>query len=317
MQRLWVLVAVLALTALAVSQAGTAEPPASKVVRVIDGDTVVLMLDGKETTVRLIGVDMPETVHPTKPVEAYGKEASEFTRNLLAGESVYVEYEPGPSKLDRYGRTLAYLYRAPDRLFINLEIIRQGYGHAYTEYPFARMEQFREAERKAREADKGLWRPESTAPPPTEQSDLGDVLVTADGKEQAVKALEIKDGMLYYAVSIQMGSATGTGALSIPLGAVRHLALRQVTATSSVVQPKPGAPAAATAVPPVVVPGSGVRQAPAPAAQDADATVYVTRTGTKYHRAGCSSLRQSQIPMTLADAKARGYTPCSVCDPPR
>lgn len=128
----------------------------AEMVRVIDGDTVVLRLGGIETTVRLIGVDTPETVHPRQPVQAYGEEASRFLTNLLLGESVYVESKPG-NTLDRYGRTLAYLYRAPDGLFVNLEIVRQGYGHAYTKYPFERMELFRFYEHKAREAGRGLW----------------------------------------------------------------------------------------------------------------------------------------------------------------
>ena len=130
---------------------------AYKVERIVDGDTVVLLMEGKKTKVRLIGVDTPETVHPSKPVEAYGKEASQFTRNLLEGESVYIEYESGASELDKYGRLLAYLYRAPDGLFVNLEIVRQGYGHAYTQYPFQHMELFRTYEKKATHAGKGLW----------------------------------------------------------------------------------------------------------------------------------------------------------------
>jgi len=117
--------------------------PTYRVVRVVDGDTVVLLVDGKETTVRLIGVDTPETVHPLKPVEAYGKEAAWFLSNLLSGEEVYLEYEPGPSRQDKYGRTLAYLYRVPDGLFVNAEVVRQGYGHAYVEFPFQHMELFR------------------------------------------------------------------------------------------------------------------------------------------------------------------------------
>jgi hypothetical protein len=76
-----------------------------KVVRVVDGDTVIILIDGKQTRVRLIGVDTPETVHPQKPVEAFGKEASQFTKNLLEGESVYLGYEVGVSKLDKYGRS--------------------------------------------------------------------------------------------------------------------------------------------------------------------------------------------------------------------
>ena len=68
-----------------------------------------------------------------------------------------LEYETEAATTDKYGRTLAYLYRAPDGLFVNAEIVRQGYGHAYTRFSFKYMEQFREYERIAREAGKGLW----------------------------------------------------------------------------------------------------------------------------------------------------------------
>jgi len=133
---------------------------ACAVVRIVDGDTAVLLLDGKSTTVRLIGVDTAETVDPRKPVDAYGKEASRFLTNLLEGESVYIEYEPTGSHFDMYGRTLAYLYRAPDGLFVNLEIVREGYGHAYTRFPFQYMELFRDYEQRARESQRGLWAPD-------------------------------------------------------------------------------------------------------------------------------------------------------------
>ena len=93
---------------------------AYKVVRVIDGDTVKIDYNGKATNVRLIGVDTPEIVHPSKPVEAYGKEASNFTKNLLQGESVYLRFDI--DKTDKYGRLLAYLYRAPDGLFVNFTV---------------------------------------------------------------------------------------------------------------------------------------------------------------------------------------------------
>ena len=66
---------------------------AYKVVRVIDGDTIAVGIDGKETKVRLIGVSTPETVHPQKPVEAFGTEASRFTAELLQGQSVYLEFD--------------------------------------------------------------------------------------------------------------------------------------------------------------------------------------------------------------------------------
>jgi micrococcal nuclease len=129
-----------------------------EVVRVVDGDTIEL--DGGEK-VRLIGVDTPETVHPNKPVERFGKEASSFTRRTVEGKRVRLEYDPGPSRLDKYGRTLAYVYLLDGRL-LNLEIIRQGYGHAYTKYPFtqSRMNEFRAAEQEARAARRGLWAPD-------------------------------------------------------------------------------------------------------------------------------------------------------------
>jgi len=132
---------------------------AYSVVRVVDGDTIVVNNKGKKVKVRLIGIDTPETVHPAKPVEYYGKEASRFTRNLLKGEMIYIASDPQGNKTDRYGRTLAYVYRVPDGLFVNAEIIRQGYGHAYTRFPFKYLEEFRQLERFARKAEKGLWAP--------------------------------------------------------------------------------------------------------------------------------------------------------------
>ena len=120
------------------------------VVRIVDGDTIVVSDNKKDVKVRLVG---------SKPVEDYGKEASCFLTNLLKGEKVYLINESQTEELDRYGRTLAYVYRAPDGLFVNAEIIRQGYGHAYTWFSFKYMKQFRQFEQFARKAEKGLWAP--------------------------------------------------------------------------------------------------------------------------------------------------------------
>ena len=84
---------------------------AYQVIDIIDGDTIKINYKGKLTTVHLIGMDTPETVHPQKPVEAFGKEATYFLKNLLLGESVYLRFDV--QKTDKYGRMLAYLYRAP------------------------------------------------------------------------------------------------------------------------------------------------------------------------------------------------------------
>lgn len=124
---------------------------AVRVERIIDGDTLVLAGLG---TARLIGVNTPETVDPRKPVQAFGKEARAFLEQLLKVPIVRVEYDH--TRLDRYGRTLVYLHLA-NGIFVNREIIRQGFGNAYTEFPFKYMEDFRSAEREAREARRGLW----------------------------------------------------------------------------------------------------------------------------------------------------------------
>jgi len=122
--------------------------------RVVDGDTILIEIDGKEERIRLIGVDTPETVHPEKPVEYFGKEASEFTKNMAEGKSVRLEFDL--DKRDKYGRLLAYVY-LEDGTFLNAEIIKQGYGFAYTRFPFKYLDDFRQYEKEAREGGRGLW----------------------------------------------------------------------------------------------------------------------------------------------------------------
>ena len=148
------------------------------VMRVIDGDTIVVGNQERSIKVRLIGVDTPETKHPNKPVQYYGKEASRFTRNLLKGEQVYLVSDPSQGKTDRYGRTLAYVYRAPDGLFVNAEIIRQGYGHAYKRIPNSYLAAFTRLEAFARNAQKGLWESSSVGDAPKVQS--GPAATTTD-----------------------------------------------------------------------------------------------------------------------------------------
>ena len=223
----------LAAEANAVPDLPPAPTPVNKVpypvVSVIDGDTIIVEMDGENKTVRFIGVDTPEAVHPRKEVQYYGKEASLFTKNLLKGEHVYLDYEGEVGMYDKYQRLLAYVFRAPDGLFVNLEIVRQGYGNAYTVFPFKHLELFRQYGKRARELEKGLYSPEKVT-------------------------------------------------------------------DSAVDQPKS----------PVKEGDSGE-----------DVTVYTTKTGAKYHRTGCRYLSKSKIPISLKDAKARGYTPCSVCNPPQ
>ena len=134
-----------------------ADRPPDAVVRVVDGDTIIVRRGAQAVRVRLIGVDTPETVHPRKPVEPYGREASVFLSNLLTGERVWLVDDGDEAAADRYGRLLAYVYRWPDALFVNAELVRQGYGRAYTRFRFRHRGRFQQLERFAEAAGKGLW----------------------------------------------------------------------------------------------------------------------------------------------------------------
>ncbi len=125
-------------------QQNTSRDVAYPMLAVVDGDTINIDYKGKTETARLIGVDTPETVHPNKPVEKFGPEAPAFLKNMLKGESVYLRF--GNEESGKNDRLLAFVYRAPDAIFVNLEIIRQGYGRAYTQYPFKHQDIFMEYE---------------------------------------------------------------------------------------------------------------------------------------------------------------------------
>lgn len=122
-----------------------------RVDRVVDGDTVVLDRFGKT---RLIGIDTPETVDPRRPVQAFGKEASAFTRALCEGVEVGVEFDQ--ERTDRYGRTLAYLWLADGRM-VNAEVVASGHGFVYTRFPFRYLDTFRTLARDARAQQRGLY----------------------------------------------------------------------------------------------------------------------------------------------------------------
>ena len=122
-----------------------------RVTHVIDGDTIVL---DNGDTVRLIGVDAREIHHSEIPVQRFGQESAEFLRRFAEGFECTLEYESGNLR-DKYGRLLAYVFIG-DRL-ANAEIIRRGYGYAYTRFPFSRQAEFISLEREARESQSGLW----------------------------------------------------------------------------------------------------------------------------------------------------------------
>lgn len=125
--------------------------------RVIDGDTVVARFPGRSETIRLIGVNTPETHHPTKPVECFGPEASAHTAALLPeGTDIWLERDV--EARDRYGRLLGYLHRSSDGLFVNLDLVAGGWALPYPFPPNTTFEsRFAGAAGAARSASLGLW----------------------------------------------------------------------------------------------------------------------------------------------------------------
>lgn len=138
-------------------------PHTYPVVKVVDGDTIAILMNGKSVTLRLIGIDTPETVDPRKPVQCFGKAASDKAKELLAGKTVRLEFDASQGTLDKYGRTLAYVFLA-DGIFFNEYMIAAGYAHEYTyNLPYKYQVGFKEAEKRAREEKKGLWADETCA----------------------------------------------------------------------------------------------------------------------------------------------------------
>lgn len=131
-----------------------AEGDDSSVVRVIDGDTIEV---AGGTRVRLIGVDTPETVDPSRPVECFGPEATRYANELMPpGTKVRLVYDV--QRRDSFGRTLAYVYKLSDGLFVNLAIARNGFAQQDTVPPNVdHAEEFRVAAASARTAGLGLW----------------------------------------------------------------------------------------------------------------------------------------------------------------
>jgi len=245
--------------------------------KVIDGDTI--KLENGET-VRLIGIDTPETVHPSKAVEYYGKEASNFTRMMAEGKRVRLEFDV--QTRDKYNRLLAYVY-LEDGTFVNAELVKEGYAKVSTYPPNVKYaDLFTELQKEARENNKGLWAPERekiTTPQKPILTGEETVYVTKTGKKYHIA------GCRYLSRSM------------IPIS------LREAVYSYG---------PCSVCNPPVLDLDKPIQEEPV----KKSFIVYVTRTGSKYHLPGCRYLRTSSIPMPLEEAKRR-YSPCSVCNPPR
>ena len=146
----------------------------AKIERVIDGDTAIVSFvfdDGskyQKERVRFLGVDTPETVHPNKPVQYYGKEASDFTKAQLTDKTIWLQTDVGVK--DRYDRMLAYVWlKEPTEkelddedtireYMFNARLLLDGYAQLMTVQPNSRYANlFVHFQREARQANKGLW----------------------------------------------------------------------------------------------------------------------------------------------------------------
>jgi|GEM_PF-498272 len=236
--------------------------------KVIDGDTIELV-DG--TKIRYIGIDTPETVHPSRPVEFMGKEASDFNKNLVEGKCVRLEYDV--QRTDKSGRTLAYVFL--DSIFVNAELVKLGYAQTLTVPPDVQYEEtFLKLQREAREDQRGLW---------------------SETKAQEWSALATVPASKYY--------VTDSGK-KYHKGGCKYLARSAIEISKEEAEAKGFSPCA-LCFPSYVSLSTGK--------ESHSRTYYITNSGTKYHAAGCRYLAKSAIAISLKDAQARGYGPCSVC----
>jgi micrococcal nuclease len=141
------------------------------VVKVVDGDTIDINMNGTTERLRLIGMDTPETLDPRKPVQCFGREASNKAKQILAGVKVRVEADPTQSNRDKYDRLLRYVY-LEDGTNYNKYMIQQGYAHEYTyEIPYKYHSEFKAPEKEARQNDRGLWAADTCSGDTTQPAD--------------------------------------------------------------------------------------------------------------------------------------------------
>lgn len=141
-----------------------------KVVSVVDGDTVKVSINGSTETIRIIGLNTPETVDPRKPVECFGKEASNKAKELLSGKTVTLEVDPSQGERDKYGRLLRYVFLENGTDF-GKYMITNGYAYEYTyNTPYKYQSTYKTAQSQAQVSKAGLWAANAcanTTPAPT------------------------------------------------------------------------------------------------------------------------------------------------------
>lgn len=221
---------------------------------IANATTIVVEVNGVGRQVGLLGLESAsDTGHEQRLKLAL--------HHALLGERVWLIDDANWAARDD-GVPLAYVYRAPDGLAINEELVRQGYAKAVSNKRYEQRSKFREHERTARAVRKGVWSPQSRSEPEQETAGGGDFFDRADARGN---------------------QGTDSPRVEEP-------------------QPRVADEGAADGGPPAFAPGS--------------TTVYVTKSGSKYHWETCRFLSKSKRPMSLRDATQR-YEPCRVCNPPK
>jgi endonuclease YncB( thermonuclease family) len=190
----------------------------AKVTHVVDGDTIQVLIDGVEYRLRYIGIDTPETKHPTRGVEPFGPEASQANSELVEGKTVWLEKDV--SETDRYGRLLRYVY--VDGLMVNEELLRRGLARVATFPPDVKYaDRFLELQRAAQEGGRGMWDVELTPTPASSSAPVleargstyqrpdGNRLAPGRGALPGVEPLDIPvDGRPQWLVAAPMGEGS-------------------------------------------------------------------------------------------------------------
>lgn len=154
----------------------------------VDGDTIKVNMDGEVKTVRFLAIDTPESVHPEKKVEAFGKEASDYTCNLVKNaKKLYLEYDKNSDKEDKYGRQLAFVYA--DEKMVQKELIRVGYAkvaYLYADYTYT--DELKKIEKQAKENKLGIWSDENVSRQMDDEA-TGDISDNTDNKTSSENSI--------------------------------------------------------------------------------------------------------------------------------
>lgn len=225
--------------------------PLALIERVVDGDSLELILeaDGRSVRVQLLGVRAPLVASGGEGGEPWGDHAAWALRAMAEGEAVRVQW-PSDGAPDRFGRRFALLYRQPDGMLLNLELVRMGLADVPDDHAFEGKAAFVSYADRAAALGRGIW-----------------------------------------------GAEPAPGATLAP-GAAAQPSVNPAPEA----QPEPAASSTPDA-------------APGPAPHAGAVRLFVSRSGSKYHRESCRYVTETSREVSLPDARAK-YEPCRVCNPP-